>query len=245
MHIAIYSYKVGDRKQMERLTAREADRWIKEGNPIYSYTFGSVESLLASTLVYDAVLIDLCETDTVDAAGLIEIYRNNKMKTRVVECAEERTHEDDGDYFFLQKEIKKDDLHNVLREIYGLKNEDSVRIELRTEAETFYVEERDIMYAVQNLHNMEIYLKDGRIITMFGRVEVFYAEIEKAHPTIVLPAPNTLVNIRYIKLLGFLKIFMKDGRMVRIKHAVVPYIKEVMKALESGDEEALKTLNDG
>jgi len=38
---------------------------------------------------------------------------------------------------------------------------------------------------------------------------------------------------------------MKDGRMVRIKHAVVPYIKEVMKALESGDEEALKTLNDG
>lgn len=243
MHIALYSYNVADRKQMERLMEREADKWIKEGKPIYLFTFGSVESLLASTLIYDAVMIDLCEVDTITPDSLVMKYRQEGFATRVIECGEKRTVSEDEGSFFLPKPLRPDDIHSVMLEVEKLKSQDESRIELRTDAETVYVVEEDIMYALQNSHKIDVYLKDGRIVSMHGRLQVFYDEIETVNPTFVLAAQGILINVRYVDKLRLNRAHMADGKVFTVGVRVISYIKSALELLHDGSSEAMEKLN--
>lgn len=255
MHIALYSYKVADRKQMERLMEREADRWIKDGNPLYIFTFGSIESLYASTLIYDAVMIDLCEIDNVTPIEIATKYKNEGFNTRVIECVEpeENTADVKGgnassernyseDILSINKPLRPADIHELMVELDKLKKSFASKIEIRTDTETVYIEEPDILYAVQNGHKMEITLKDGRVLSSHGRVQVLYDEIESVNPTIILPAPNTIVNIRHISRLFINKAHMSDGRSFIIGIKVISYVKKAMALLADGSDEAIKEL---
>lgn len=234
MHIALYSYNVADRKQMERLMEREADKWIKEGNPIYLFTFGSVESLLASTLIYDAVMIDLCEVDTITPDGLTEIYEKEGYATAVIECATERIGSISPRNFFLNKPLVPNDIHKILLEVEKLKNLAESRIELRTETETIYVVEQDILYAVQNAHKVDVYLKDGRVVSVHGRLQVFYDEIETVNPSFVLASQNTLINVRHVDKLRLNRAQMVDGNTFTVSVRVISYIKSAMELMQDG-----------
>lgn len=243
MHIAIYSYKVADRKQMERLMDRESDKWIKEGKPIYTYSFGSIESLFASTLTYDAVMVDMCDIDNVSAVGLIEKYRADNALTRVIECADEITI---GEYldrnFFLQKPITVADLHNAMVDLSEKLKSNKAKIELHTDSETLYLDEEDFLYAVQRGGKTEIHLSKGRVVSVFGSAESFFYGMEASYPTISLPSQTAIVNIRYIDRIRFHTVTMCDGTNVKVKGQVVPYIKAVMNLLKDGSPEALEQL---
>lgn len=244
MHIAIYSYKVADRKQMERLMDRESDKWIKEGNPIYAYSFGSVESLLASTMTYDAVLVDMCETDSVSAAGLIEKYKSDNIHTRIIECADEVSI---GDYlednFFLQKPILTADLHNVMLALSEKIKTNKVKIELHTDGGTEYIDEEEFMYAVHRGSHIEIHLADNRVYTIFGSAESLYYGMSTSYPTIVLPSKSAVLNIRYVTKMVLHVVTMVDGTKIKVSGSVAPYIKEAMNLLKDGSTEAMERLS--
>lgn len=58
MRVAICSNQYGERKQLERLLQREADRRISTGSTFYIDAYGSPEAVLAQPMIYDIYFID-------------------------------------------------------------------------------------------------------------------------------------------------------------------------------------------
>lgn len=57
MHIAVCDDDIAQRKQTERLLGRETDKWIVEGDQVYTYSYGSEESLLDNFMQFDAIFL--------------------------------------------------------------------------------------------------------------------------------------------------------------------------------------------
>ena len=78
MHIAVCDDDIAQRKQTERLLGREADKWIKNGDPVYTYSYGSEESLLANLMQFDAILLDLTQSGDITVKKVIEDLRPDR-----------------------------------------------------------------------------------------------------------------------------------------------------------------------
>ena len=59
MHIAVCDDNIADRKQMERLLGRASDRRIHTTGVLYIDSYGNVEAVLRSPMLYDAFFIDM------------------------------------------------------------------------------------------------------------------------------------------------------------------------------------------
>lgn len=231
MHIAICDDNVADRKQLERLLKREADKRVASTGNIYTDSFGNATSLLANPMQYNAFYIDMCHTEGVTGVDVVNDLLKLGVNAPIVLCCSNLNYREytfAENVFFLDKPIKVPELSDSIDTALDIMSKAVPLIELRGDAETYYVTEPDILYAVENGRHIVISLKDGRKLTLVNSAINFFSQVE-AYPSFIAPNLKTVLNGRYIQKLGFRKAIMTDGASFSIHRDCMNYAKYLYK----------------
>ena len=231
MHIAVCDDDIAQRKQTERLLGREADKWIAEGDQVYTYSYGSEESLLDNFMQFDAVFLDFTQTEGLSVKKVMEDLRNIGANSLMVVCSEglESDPELPEDTLFLPKPIKKEALHEIMKKVKAAESSHTPLIELRGESKTLYVTEDEIIRAEQEGRFTKVYLTEGRVMPVHGYAYNLFDEICDKHEVFAMPGKNSIVNIRYAKEFKLGNLTMCDGKKYFVVGSVAAYIKRIMK----------------
>lgn len=231
MHIALCDSDAGDRKQMERLLSRESDKRKNNTGVFYIDTFGSSDTLLQNPLVYDAYFLDVTD-DTCNSYHIASSLREKGIGSPIVFCISSVNFRNGypllANSVFLDKPIKVNDLSLVLDEIILQKKEQSIpKIELRNHNETFYLEEREILYVSGNGYGMDVYLTDGRKLYATAFIENFWMELTP-FPSLFLANKKTIINAHHVKSLSAFQVTLTNGVTVKITPMKSCALKKVM-----------------
>ena len=234
MHVALCDDNTADRKQSERLLQRESLARIPSTGPLYVDSYGSAASLLTKPMQYDIFFLDICrsaENAVIVASKLVALgvkapivlicsdldYR--KMDTKFA-------HE--GQILFLDKPLRQSDISDTISHALELLENAEHTIELRSQGQTLYVVEADIMHAVQKGRNTLVTLADRSQILIPTSAENFYGQI-KQYPCFLCPSEKTVVNARHILKIFLGRITMVDNKGFFAPSGVIKYAKFVMK----------------
>lgn len=253
MHIAVCDDNVADRKQMERLLQRASDRRIHTTGVFYIDSYGNVEAVMRSPMLYDAFFIDMTAgpvngfqlarklIDTGVTAPIILCISTIDYPT-IIEAAIAEV-PDDGiensnheilrrqlktQIRFLHKAIRVADLEEILDYAIDIKSKTIPTIELRGEKDTLYVYEDEILYAVKEGNYARVILTESRSIDILGTIPNLYSQMKNFEHFFPL-SEQTFINITYVTKLSLLKLMMKDRHSFIVSPAIVPSLK---KALE-------------
>lgn len=236
MHIAICDDNIADRKQTERLMGREADVWIKEGKPLYIYTYGSLDSLIANFMQFDAVLIDNTETGDKDTIASINRLRELGFESNYI-ITSASINEDNPDIpenaEVLCKPLKVEGLHQMLVKVEEKKDPYDVKIELRGEKETIYARQEDILYAKRDSFFTEVTLANDTKIRIHDSIFSLFDSITELHPCFVLLGNKAIVNAGYVEAIKLGKVVMSDGNIFSVSHLEK---KKIMSQIEASEE---------
>lgn len=230
MHIAICDDNVADRKQLERLLKRESDRRAESSGILYADSYGNASSLFSNPMQYDVFYIDMCKTVGVSGLSIVIELKNLGVNAPIVMCCSDINYREQDfpeDTLFIDKPIKSDELSKSLDHALSIKENAQPLIELRTEKETIYVTEPDILYAVEDGRFTVVSLADGRKINITTTASNLFADIE-IHPSFLSPTLKTVINCRHIQNISFHKAVMSDGEVFRISRNCLEYAKKAM-----------------
>ena len=175
MHIAICDDNVADRKQLERLLKREGDSRALQTEGFYVDSYGHMEALLKSPMLYDLFFIDMCfgESTGIDVVHkLIGIGVN----APIILCSSRIYYPDYSfpeNILFLDKPIKKEELTVAIDHAITVKASAIPHIELREESgEYCYVTEPEILYAVSQGAYLKITLTNKKVLSIFNFINI-------------------------------------------------------------------------
>ncbi len=229
LHIALCDSDPGDRRQMERLLGRESDKRIATTGGFYIDTFGGVEAIVNSPILYDAYFLD--STDPVcDSYGIAKAVRDKGILSPIVYCISTIDYRQSGPMLsncvFMNKPIKAAELSLVLDEIIKQKKENYIpTIELRNQYETFYLEAKNILYFVGNGYTVDVHMTDGSIRQATAFMDSLWRDLY-SFPTFQLVSPNVIVNTSYIANIGLTSLTMRDSTRHSVKAKYHGVIKE-------------------
>lgn len=236
MHIAVCDDNVADRKQMERLLGRASDRRISTTGVLYIDSYGNVDAVMRSPMLYDAFFIDMTSgpvngfqlarklidagsvapiilcTSTINYPAIIEAAMGE-----VPDDAEELSNHTilrkqlQSQILYLNKPIKVAELDQMLDHAIACKAAAVPTIELRGEHETYYAHEDEIIYAKKNSQYVHVTLTDNREVDILTTIANFYSQI-KSFTHFVPFSEHVLINISFIKKISLFKLYMKDGQ---------------------------------
>lgn len=234
MHIAICDDNVADRHQMERLLKRESARRSSTTGILFIDSFGNSDALLSNPMQYDAYYIDVCRTEGITGIDITTKLLQAGIQVPVVLCCSELNYreypfpEAVTNVLFLDKPIHTDALSHTLDHALECKSKAAPLIELRDDANTYYVTEPDILYATEDGLYLIITLADGRHIRIMSDVSNFFEQIEK-FPTFLTPSAKTIINGRHIRQLKHRKAVMADGTIFKVHRSCVSYAKLIFE----------------
>lgn len=231
MHIAICDDNVADRKQTERLMGREADKWINEGNPLYIYTYGSLESLVANFMKFDAVFIDITQSNEMGTLEAVDYLKKQGLESNYIitsSTIDENTEGLPDMVDVLCKPFSNAGLHEILTIIDARRDPFDSRIELRGEHETVYAKEDDILYAEKDGFKCIVTLNDGSKLEVHDSLKVFYDEIIDLHDCYEYANGKYIVNAHHIVSFEKGKLTMTDGSLISVSFGNKKYIKKIM-----------------
>lgn len=226
MHVAICDDNVADRKQMERLLQRESDKRMLESGSLYIDSYGNAESLLRNPRQYDVFFVDMCK-GSITGIDVVDSLTSAGSTAPVVLCCSDinyRAKKLPSHVICLDKPIKRDELSEVLDRAQKLADLAAPLIELRAETRTHYVEEKDILYAIEFGRSLVVTLISGQEITLTISAENLFCQVE-AYPTFLCPTYKSVINGRHISKFGFRKITMKDGKQFSLTGKCMEYAK--------------------
>lgn len=252
MHIAVCDDNIADRKQMERLLGRASDRRLRTTGVLYIDSYGNVEAVLRSPMLYDAFFIDMTNgpvngfqlarklidagvvapivlcISTIDYPSVIEA-----ALSKVPEDVTEASNHDilrrqlQKQILYLKKPIKVNELDEMLDHAQGLKAETIPTIELRGEKDTLYVHEDEILYAVKNGNYVHVTLTEGRFLDLLSTLPNLYSQLV-LFTHFILISEHCLVNTAFVEKLSLLKITMKDGASFNVSPLEIGKIKKAL-----------------
>lgn len=229
MHVAICDDNVADRKQMERLLARESDRRMSKDGNLYVDSYGNSRALLTNPMQYDVFYIDICHTDGVDGTKVAQALISVGVRATIVMCCSDidyRTSEYTGNVLFLEKPIKVAELSATLDAAQEYLSSAEGKIELRDDSETFYVSESDILYAEEDGRHLIVHLADGGKTRVNSSALNLLAQVEN-FPTFYAPNNHCVVNGRYVEHVGLLSLRMQDGAHISLYPDCRSYAKQI------------------
>lgn len=253
MHIAVCDDNIGDRKQLERLLQRESDKRASTSGVFYIDSYGSVNAVMQSPMLYDAFFIDMVSGET-DGIALTRLLLQSGVTAPIVLCSsfidyrknleDAPLAEDSGKFpeqpkkelhniFFLEKPITRTALSSILDHIISLSSHVVPTIELRGEKETRYVTENDIVYARADDMYVEVYLKDSTVLRVLSSLDNFYAQLSSfTHYAAV--SRNSMINVSYLQRVSLTRLTLTDGTTLRTTPS---YSSDIKKALQQFVEE--------
>lgn len=235
MHIAICDDNIADRKQLERLLGRESDKRKSDTGVFYTDSYGDCEVLGKNPMPYDLFFIDLTE-NAPDGLSFALQLRRFGVTVPIVLCsskidykaAYEALPECPYDFMFLEKAIRTEELSKTLDQTIELLEKRVSMIELRSDTETFYVQEDDIVYALTQGQYVHVFLKDGRSILLLTDMLNFYSTVDM-YSHMVLLTDRVLFNIVYMDSYTPFKVILKDGTSLKSTPFSTKYIKLALK----------------
>lgn len=247
MHIAVCDDNIADRKQLERLINREADKRKSGSNSFYADYFGNSEALCQIPLQYDLFFIDMVtesvpisdyKSDLIGGLSLALHLVACGVTSPIVLCSSKINYEEQmqslpscpSNLWHMCKPIKTSELTEVIDRALILYEQKVPTIELRSDAETIYAMEDDIIYATTTGTYITIYLKDGREISMQTDMINFYDQIAM-FTHIVLLTDRTLFNITYLQKYSAFKVILTTGVTLKSSPVSVKRIKAALQDL--------------
>lgn len=252
MHIAVCDDNIADRKQMERLLGRASDRRLHTTGVLYIDSYGNVEAVLRSPMLYDAFFIDMTNGPVngfqlarklIDAGVVAPIVLciSTIDYPSVVEAALAKVPEDvteasnhdilrrqlQKQILYLQKPIKVNELDQMLDHAQSLKAETIPTIELRGEQDTLYVHEDEILYACKDGNYLRVVLSQNRHLDILSTLENFYSQIAM-FPGFILISEHCLINAAFVEKISLLKLTMKDGQRFNVSPLALGKIKNAL-----------------
>lgn len=239
MHLAICDDNIADRKQMERLLQREADRRIAGGTAVYVESFGSRASLLCAPRIYDALFLDLtCEGE--DAGEVARMLRADGARIPIVLCCGSIDHRQDGglpeNCLFLDKPIKTAELTAMVDALLERKRREVHTMEFRNDAETFYLTEPEILYAVPDGRFIAIHLTDGTVRQTTTGFSNFCSYLA-VYPAFHLANSNAAVNLRYLSKITPFEILLNEGTSFSTTPLCASRLKKALRRFEASLQE--------
>lgn len=234
MHIALCDSDPGDRKQMERLLTRESDKRVNKSGVFYIDTFGSKDALLDNPLVYDAYFLDVINPDC-NAYNIACSIREKGIASPIVFCISSVDYRQGNELLpnsvFINKPIKVNELSLILDEILLQQKEQRVpKIEFRNHTETFYLEEKEILYCQGNDYYIDIYLVNGKTLSATTFIDNLWMELTP-FKALILANKNTIVNARYIENVTTFSLTMNNQAKIKITPGLKSAIKKVMTSI--------------
>lgn len=234
MHVALCDDNTADRKQSERLLQRESLARIPSTGPLYVDSYGSAASLLTKPMQYDIFFLDIsrsAENAVLVAARLVALGVKAPI---VLICSDldyrkmDISFAHEGQILFLDKPLHQSDISDTISHALELLDSAEHTIELRSQGQTLYVVEADIMHAIQKGRNTLVTLTDGSTILIPTTAENFYGQIQQ-YSCFMCPSEKTVVNARHIRKIFLNRIIMVDGKGFSTSSGVIKYAKFVMK----------------
>lgn len=228
MHIALCDSNPGDRKQMERLLERESDKRKSNTGVFYIDTFGSREALLNNPMIYDAYFLDVTDTEY-NAYTIACSLREKGIESPIIFCISTIDYKKDNELLsnsvYLNKPIRIRELSLILDEIILQKKEHHVpKIEFRNHSETFYIEERELLYCQGSGYYIDVHLKNEKTVSATSFIENLWMELTN-FPTLIMANKNTIVNARYVKSISSFHIIMDNQTVI----SITPHAKKILK----------------
>lgn len=236
MHIAICNDNVADRKQLERLLARESDKRLSTSGNLYVDSYGHPDSLLKNPMQFDAFFIDMELTPDISDSSVLQCLITAGCSAPVIllyaspeEKEEKKALGKDApmEILLLEKPVRKEELSSLLDNLLVLSGNREVPIEIRAEAGTHYIYESDILYAEKKGGHIYVTLKSGEILPHNASLESLFAQLE-AYPVFFAPNRKTILNGRYIKSVQLTHITMCDGHTFSAIGAGIGYAKKCL-----------------
>lgn len=257
MHIAVCDDNIADRKQMERLLERASDRRIHTTGVFYIDSYGNVDAVLRSPMLYDVFFIDMTSGPVngfqlarrlIDAGVTAPIvlcistinYRAiiDAAIAEVPKDAVEKSNHDilrwklKSQIQYLNKPIRVAELDEMLDYAIDQKSKTVPTIELRGEQDTLYVYEDEIMYAEKNGNYVHITLTEDRDIDVLSAMRNMYAQVSGFDHFCPI-SEQAFVNVAFIEKLTLLKLTMKDGKTLTVSPLEISLVKKALEHYRS------------
>lgn len=217
MHIAICDDNVADRKQLERLLKRESDKRAGAAGSFYTDSFGNCEILLKNNMLYDLFFIDMVNEAPDGLTFALSLVKSG-VRVPIVLCSSKIDYpamasslpDCPGNLIYLEKPMKAAELSAVLDRAAVLLEKRVPTIELRSETDTYYVTEDDIVYGVTMGRYVHVFLKDGADIPILTTMGNFFDEVS-GFSHMVLLNERAMFNISHMEHFSSFKVALKNG----------------------------------
>lgn len=236
MHIAICDDNIADRKQLERLLKRESDKRSGTIGPLYTDSFGNCEVLAKNNMLYDLFFIDMVNEEPDGLTFALSLVKSG-VHVPIVLCSSKIDYpakasslpDCPDNLIYLEKPIKTAELSRVLDRAVVLLSQKTPTIELRSETDTHYVTEDDIVYAVSMGRYVHVFLKDETEIPILTDMYNFYDGVSM-YSHMILLNERTMFNIAHMDKFSPFKVTLKNGVSLKSSPFSSKYIKSALQA---------------
>ena len=236
MHIAVCMDVAADRKQLERLLGRSADRRLAScpDVPYYVQSYGNKDALLARPFMYDLFFIDLQYAD-INSVELIRELRARGVLATIVLCpgsvdlSGELTEEDN--VLILRQPVKPDELEEVLDAALSVSRDRAPKLDIRGINETVLICENEFLYAEKAGDLIDVHLSDGRVISCPELMDNFGHRCAKFQD-IIRVSPELSVHRGAVMSTGLTSLTLSDGRKFRVPHKYAKMMENAIRKEE-------------
>ncbi len=216
MHIAICDDNIADRKHLERLLQRESDRRKTTTGILYIDSYGNVDALTKSPMIYDLFFIDMTQLPPHGMETAI-LLREIGVTAPIVMCTSGIHYEDYAkppvDLLYINKPFKPEELAYIVNHVENSKSKAAPTIEIRDDLNTYYIHEEDFIYAYPDDYRTKIVLKDGRVIMQLGTLQELVPVLQPFHSFLLL-GKKYIVNYNHIEKIERTYVLLSDHSKV-------------------------------
>ncbi len=235
LFIAILDDNPADRKQAERLLARERDSRFSSGDVIYFDSYGSEEALLPHCLKYDLILIDITESTRDGMMAAVDLLHHDADCQIILASSKvdyEKKYGSTEDFIFFKKPLLQKDFFQIVELAKKRQTSRTPRLELRGNDSTIYVRPNEILYARDCGYYTIVALSGDR---SFHLSDNLVSLKEQLDPSLFLYTDkSTVINLKGVSSYMRNSFRMNDGAVIRfnifykrkISRAYAEYIRK-------------------
>ena len=239
MHIAVCDDNVADRKQLERLLKRESDKRKDDTGVLYTSSYGNSGVLAKNPMPYDLFFIDMTEGEPDGLTFALELIQAG-VTAPIVLCSSKIDYSAlmrsknicFSNILHLNKPIITAELSATIDKALAIYSQKIPTIELRSETETYYVTEDDIVYAITSGNYVHVFLKDGRMVELLTDMYNFFDQI-CMFTHMVMCSDHAMCNVVYVDSCHPFKVILKDGTVLKSTPFSLRHFKTAMEMYRS------------